>query len=121
MSDVDSTRQSFTLITTVMPVSNLDRAKAWTSRWLGEADMEPIPGVAEWKLTDDCWLQLLEVESGAGGGTLRLGVTDLDAVVNTIANAGVEIGPRVDIGGFLAMNDFADPDGNTYSLIMELE
>jgi len=44
-------------------VADLARAEEWYERVLGRrADSTPMPGLAEWHLTDGGWLQVVDIQ-----------------------------------------------------------
>jgi len=50
-----------TSITISIPVRSVDAASRWYERCLGlEGHIDPAPGIREYELRPDCWLQLSE-------------------------------------------------------------
>jgi catechol 2,3-dioxygenase-like lactoylglutathione lyase family enzyme len=109
-----------------VPVSDIDRAKAFYSDHLGfrvDVDVRPGDGVRVVQLTPPgsaCSIALttgipwLDMPVGSLRG-LHLVVSDIEAARATLVDRGVEVAPVEDLGGvFYAA--FADPDGNTWTL-----
>ncbi len=109
-----------------VPVSDIDRAKEFYADVLGfhlDVDVRPADGVRIVQLTPEgsaCSISLTEGVPflGMPAGTLRglhLVVSDIEASRTELAGRGVEIGPVEDMGGVFYAQ-FADPDGNTWTL-----
>ncbi|GII58101.1 hypothetical protein Pth03_64900 [Planotetraspora thailandica] len=108
-----------------VPVSDVDRAKAFYSG-LGfnvDVDVRPADGVRVVQLTPPgsaCSITLTEgiASLDMPVGTLRglhLVVSDIEQARATFIERGADVGPVEDMGGvFYAA--FADPDGNTWTL-----
>ena len=45
-------------IISVFQVSDVEKSLSWYKKWLGEPDVVPMEGVAEYELNKDVWLQL---------------------------------------------------------------
>ena len=45
-------------IVSVFQVSDIEKSLSWYKKWLGEHDVVPMEGVAEYELNKDVWLQL---------------------------------------------------------------
>jgi predicted enzyme related to lactoylglutathione lyase len=109
-----------------VPVSDVDRAKAFYSESLGfhvDVDVRPADGVRVVQLTpagSACSIALttgipwLDMPVGSLRG-LHLVVSDIEAARASLVERGVDVAPVDDLGGvFYAA--FADPDGNTWTL-----
>ncbi len=108
-------------VAAVIATGRFEDAKGWYTRLLArEPDLEPVPGVAEWQLTDTAWLQVVTDPSGAGRSAVRFGVDDLDATVSRLRDDGVSVGEPQVIADMVAVIDVADPDGNEVSFVAEL-
>lgn len=110
----------------IVPVSDIDRAKAFYQDKLGfrlDVDVSPAEGVRVVQLTPPgsaCSISLLKGVPIADmpPGTLRalhLVVADIEAARAQLVERGVEVGEVEDQGGVLYAH-FADPDGNTWCL-----
>jgi catechol 2,3-dioxygenase-like lactoylglutathione lyase family enzyme len=124
----------------LIPVSDVDRAKAFYEEKLGfalDVDTSPTEGFRVVQLTPPgsaCSITigtgLTDAEPGSYRGT-HLVVTDIVAARDDLASRGVEIsdvrhfdrekggwqpGPDPGRGEYALFADFADPDGNTWVL-----
>lgn len=45
-------------LVSVFKVLNIEQSVAWYTKWLGEPDVIPMNGVAEYQLSPNSWLQL---------------------------------------------------------------
>lgn len=109
-----------------VPVSDIDRAKAFYSERLGfqvDVDVRPADGVRVVQLTPPgsaCSITLttgipwLDMPAGSLRG-LHLVVSDIEEARTALIDRGAEVGPAEDIGGVFYAS-FADPDGNTWTL-----
>jgi catechol 2,3-dioxygenase-like lactoylglutathione lyase family enzyme len=109
-----------------VPVSDIDRAKAYYSERLGfhvDVDVRPADGVRVVQLTPPgsaCSITLttgipwLDMPAGSLRG-LHLVVSDIEEARTTLIDRSVEVGPVEDLGGVFYAS-FADPDGNTWTL-----
>jgi catechol 2,3-dioxygenase-like lactoylglutathione lyase family enzyme len=109
-----------------VPVSDVDRAKAFYSERLGfrvDVDVRPADGVRVVQLTPPgsaCSIALttgipwLGMSAGSLRG-LHLVVSDIEEARATLIDRGVEVAPAEDLGGVFYAS-FADPDGNTWTL-----
>jgi catechol 2,3-dioxygenase-like lactoylglutathione lyase family enzyme len=109
-----------------VPVSDIDRARAYYSERLGfhvDVDVRPADGVRVVQLTPPgsaCSITLttgipwLDTPAGSLRG-LHLVVSDIEEARATLIDRGVEVGPVEDLGGVFYAS-FADPDGNTWTL-----
>ncbi|SRR5713101_3198094 len=109
-----------------VPVSDIDRAKAYYSERLGfhvDVDVRPADGVRVVQLTPPgsaCSITLttgipwLDMPAGSLRG-LHLVVSDIEEARATLIDRSVEVGPVEDLGG-VSYASFADPDGNTWTL-----
>jgi Glyoxalase-like domain len=96
-------------------------ARAWYGRLLGrEPDLEPVDGVGEWQLTSTAWLQVVEDADRAGKSAVRFGVSDLEAQIAELNDAGITTGEPVVIADMVRVIDVADPDGNEVSFVEDI-
>jgi predicted enzyme related to lactoylglutathione lyase len=116
----------FLLELVLVPVSDLDKAKAFYAEQVGftvDVDVTPAEGVRIVQLTPPgsyCSITLstglaqMDMPVGSLRG-LHLVVADIEAARAELIGRGVDVGPVEDLGGvFYAW--FADPDGNTWTL-----
>jgi catechol 2,3-dioxygenase-like lactoylglutathione lyase family enzyme len=110
----------------LVPVSDIDRAKAFYSERAGfhvDVDVRPADGVRVVQLTPPGSASSISLVSGIAQfdmppGSLRglhLVVSDIEAARATLVERGVEVAPVEDLGGVFYAS-FADPDGNTWTL-----
>jgi len=110
-----------------IPVSDLDRAKAFYEGVLGfvsDVDMSPAEGVRFCQLTPPssaCSILIstgLPVELSPPGSLrwLHLVVEDIKAAREELIARGVEMDEITDVGGGVLYSGFSDPDGNTWAL-----
>lgn len=112
----------------LIPVSDVDRAKAFYTERLGfveDVDVRPAEGVRVVQLTPPgsaCSIGLGyglaaydDPIPGAVKG-LHLVVADIEQVRAELLGRGVEVGPVEDVGGGVKYAGIADPDGNTLTL-----
>ncbi|TDU88766.1 putative enzyme related to lactoylglutathione lyase [Kribbella voronezhensis] len=117
---------AFLLELVLVPVSDLDRAKAFYTEKAGfkvDVDVSPAEGVRIVQLTPpgsycsitlSTGLQQMDMPVGSLRG-LHLVVADIEAAREELIGRGVDVAPVEDAGGvFYAW--FADPDGNTWTL-----
>ena len=112
----------------ILPVADVDRAKAFYVDVLGfaeDVDVRPADGVRVVQLTPPgsaCSISrgtglddYTEMPPGSVKG-LHLVVPDIDAARAELAERGLEIGEVFDVGGGVRYAWFGDPDGNTMTL-----
>jgi catechol 2,3-dioxygenase-like lactoylglutathione lyase family enzyme len=111
----------------VLPVADVDRAKAFYVERLGfvaDVDVQPAPGVRVVQVTppsSGCSLGFgtgLGAYDGVPGSVqnLHLVVADIEAARDGLIERGVEVAPVQDVGGGVRYASFQDPDGNGFLL-----
>jgi predicted enzyme related to lactoylglutathione lyase len=111
----------------VLPVSDVDRAKAFFVDALGctaDVDVQPAPGIRVVQVTPRGSACSLGFGSGLGAydgepGSvqhLHLVVPDIEAARAELIARGVDVAPILDVGGGVRYAAFADPDGNGFVL-----
>lgn len=109
----------FTNVVAVLPVADHAEALAWYRRWIGrDPDVEPMEGAAEWQLAEHAWIQVYNMPDAAGRTTVVVGVEDIDAHVNKLAEVGVTCGAIQDYG-FIKLSELSDPAGNKINFVWE--
>jgi predicted enzyme related to lactoylglutathione lyase len=110
-----------------IPVSDVDRAKAFYGEQLGfavDVDVRPVDGVRVVQLTPPgsacsigmgTGLPVYEAEPGSVRG-LHLVVADIEAARAELVGRGVDVGEVQDVGGGVLYAGFEDPDGNSLTL-----
>ncbi len=78
-----------------------------------------MPSCHEWNLTDDVIFQVLDSAEGHGCTTVTLHVSNIDAQIERLAKAGIEVPRPIKIDGFedLRFAQFSDPESNTVGLL----
>ena len=110
-----------------IPVSDVDRAKAFYVEQLGfaaDVDVRPVDGVRVVQVTppgSSCSLGMgtgLPVYEGTPGSIrgLHLVVDDIEQARAELVARGVEVGAVQDVGGGVLYAGFEDPDGNSLTL-----
>jgi predicted enzyme related to lactoylglutathione lyase len=111
----------------LIPVADVDRAKAFYAEQLGfvvDVDVRPADGVRVVQLTPPgsaCSIGLgtglpaYDATPGSVRG-LHLVVADIEQARAELVGRGVEVGGVQDVGGGVLYASLADPDGNTMSL-----
>lgn len=117
---------AFLLELVLVPVSDLDRAKAFYTDQAGftlDVDVSPAEGVRIVQLTPPgsyCSITLstglpqMDMPPGSLRG-LHLVVADIEAARSQLIERGIDVAPVEDAGG-VCYAWFADPDGNTWTL-----
>jgi predicted enzyme related to lactoylglutathione lyase len=110
-----------------VPVTDVDRAKAFYAEQLGfavDVDVRPADGVRVVQLTPPgsaCSIGLgtglaaYEAEPGSVRA-LHLVVADIEQARAELVGRGVAVGDVVDVGGGVLYASLEDPDGNTLTL-----
>ena len=111
-----------------VPVSDVDRAKAFYTEALGftlDVDVTPMDGMRVVQLTPPGSSCSILIGTGMGeassmpAGTqkaLHLVVADIDAARRELVDRGVDVAEVVDVGGGVKYAWFGDPDGNSLAL-----
>jgi predicted enzyme related to lactoylglutathione lyase len=74
-----------------IPTADYDRALPWYERLMGRPpDIVPTAGEAMWTATGTGSIYLVTDPGRAGGGTVTLAVSDLDALLAELAGRGIE-------------------------------
>jgi len=111
-------------VTVGVPCADLPRSVAWYLRVfeLEAPDLEPAPGVAEFKL-GPIWLQLGQEPTLRTGAevVVRFGVIDAEAERIRLMALGVPVGEVRQVESELEYFEFSDPDGNRLSMYAEVE
>ncbi|GAA4741946.1 hypothetical protein GCM10025783_11560 [Amnibacterium soli] len=118
--DMNAARMKLELV--VIPVADVDRAKAFyvdTLGWHGDVDVRPAPGVRVVQVTPPASACSIGFGSGipvydaaSPAADLHLVVEDIEAVRTDLLGRGVQVGGITDVGGGVRYAGFNDPDGN---------
>lgn len=88
-------------------------SKRWYEKLFGRPPVrEPMPGLAEWQLTDSAEMQLNQAPEHAGHSTLTLGVLPMEPEHARLTVAGLDPGPVEETPGNFFICRLNDPDGN---------
>ena len=110
-----------------IPVTDVDRAKAFYAEQLGfavDVDVQPADGVRVVQLTPPGSACSIGLGTGLGAyeappGSVRglhLVVADIEAARRELIDRGVAVGELDDVGGGVRYAALTDPDGNTLVL-----
>ena len=104
----------------VFCVRDINESVLWYKNWLGEPDLIPIEGVAEYQISDNAWLQLSCCkEDEFKTSSIIISVEDINECKSKLDKIGVKTGDIVDCEVVLTF-DFYDIDGNQISFAQEL-
>jgi glyoxylase I family protein len=103
----------------VIPVADFEASRAWYEQLLGRpGDNLPMPGqLAEWRVTDNGWLQLTRDAERAGSALLNFAVDDLTGQVAELAARGLSAEAIATVNKGVQLSTIHDPDGNTLTFI----
>lgn len=102
----------------VAPVVVFESALDWYERLFARAaDARPMPGLADWHITDSAWVQVYHDPEHAGSTLLNLAVDDLDAELGDLAGRGITAGQVTTTSKAARLAALTDPSGNTITLI----
>ncbi|MGC1495069.1 MAG: VOC family protein [Sulfitobacter sp.] len=111
--------EPFREITVGVPVSSIADAEPWYLNFLG-ADteiMRPVPGVVEFKVAPDTWIQVFESENQQpSGAIIRFLVDDMEVAQKIRSERGINTGEAIEIPGIVTYSEFTDPFGNALGL-----
>ncbi|HEX5619176.1 MAG TPA: VOC family protein [Solirubrobacteraceae bacterium] len=93
-------------------VRDYQAARPWYEQLLGEPTMFPHDTEAVWTIADDRSVYIAEHPDGAGHSVVTLFVDDLDGVVASIAERGLEPAERETYSNGVRKVTYRDPDGN---------
>ena len=93
-------------------VRDLQAARAWYERLLGEPSFFPNDTEAVWTLAEDRSVYVVEEADGAGNSVVTLFLDDLDAHVAAVAARGLEPDERLTYSNGVRKMLYRDPDGN---------
>jgi predicted enzyme related to lactoylglutathione lyase len=96
-----------------IPVGDFQRALAWYERLLGsEPSFLPSATEAVWELAEHRWVFIEERPEHAGHAMHTIFVDDLDAMVEEIADRGIESAANETYPNDVRKVTYRDPDGN---------
>lgn len=106
---------TITSVLAVVVVTDAQAAHPWYEQVLGQpADLTPMPSLAEWRLADGGWLQVVSDAGQPGASMLTLEVDDLDRTMAELRARGIDISEMAlgDRADSLRLAQLTDPDGN---------
>lgn len=99
-----------------VPVSDLDAAIDWYTRFFGRSPDLRIGDEVLWDLDEHATLFVEPNPERAGAGRITLGVTGLDQLLERLADEGIEHEPVETYSNGVRHVDVPDPDGNAIAL-----
>jgi len=112
-----SASRKWTSTTIGIPVKNLEKSTEWYQKMLSiDESTIPVPGVLEFKLNDNTWLQLFETtELTTSANVMRFEVSEIQSEHKRLKKLNIAVQDVVIIEGLVAYFDFKDNDGNLLS------
>jgi predicted enzyme related to lactoylglutathione lyase len=105
-------------IPAVVPVSDMDTARAWYERLVGRpADNNPMETLAEWRMTDAGWIQVFHDPERAGSSLLNFAVDDLEGHLAEVTARGLAPEGIQPADKGVRLSAVIDPDGNRITVI----
>lgn len=109
---------STTKVLAVVPVSDFDTTVAWYERFFGRrADAHPMPGLADWHISDAAWVQVFRDPGRAGRTLLNFAIDDMNAHIAELAGRHITVGEVTTTSKNAKLAPVADPEGNSITLI----
>ncbi|HEX6500700.1 MAG TPA: VOC family protein [Micromonosporaceae bacterium] len=109
---------SVTKVLSVVPVSDFAGSIEWYERLFGRAaDAQPMPGLADWHLTDSAWVQVYRDADRAGHTALNFAVDDLAGHAFELSGRGITLGEATTTNKNARLASVVDPSGNTITFI----
>lgn len=109
----------FQEITVGVPVPSLTEAVAWYTNFFGPDTkvVRPVPGVVEFKVAPNVWIQLFETpDQQPSGAIIRFLVDDMAVAQRARAEVDINTGEAINIPDTVTFSEFADPFGNALGL-----
>ncbi len=107
-------------LVSVFQVSDMEKSLEWYQKWLGEPDVVPVEGVAEYHIAPNAWLQLsCGEENEQETSAIVLGVEDAAMTKKRLEECGIETGEMMDYEVVLVFDIF-DLDGNKITFAQEI-
>lgn len=106
-------------VLSVVAVSDFDASHDWYRRLFDTpATNVPMPGnLAEWRVTDTGWIQVLHDPERAGTSMVNFAVTDLDQHRADLHARGIDTSDITEANKGVRFCSINDPDNNTIALI----
>ncbi|MEM9936512.1 MAG: VOC family protein [Bacteroidota bacterium] len=107
---------SYASSTIAIPVGDLEKAGTWMQKVFGELPTdEPAPGIIEFQLNEQTWLQLFEEKEASNSAIIRVEVPDINMAYQHLVDAGVQTGQVEKVPEVVYYLDFQDDYGNKFS------
>jgi catechol 2,3-dioxygenase-like lactoylglutathione lyase family enzyme len=100
-----------------VPVSDLDAAIDWYTRFFGRAPDMRAGDEVLWDIDEHACLFIEPNAAHAGSGRMTLGVTGLDALLERLAEQGIEHEPVETYSRGERHAKIPDPDGNAIAFV----
>lgn len=104
-------------VTIGLAVTDLEKAIVWYRQLLGNPEeLEPVPGVHEFRITSSAWLQLFQQERIEGkSAVLRFESSNIQESHQLALKLGSEVGDIILVPEAVRYFEFCDPFGNMLS------
>ena len=99
-----------------VPVSDLDAGIDWYARFFGRPPDVRVGTEMLWELDEHACLFIEPNAAQAGAGRITLSVTGLDALLERLADEGIEHEPIETYSNGVRHMNVPDPDGNAIAL-----
>lgn len=97
-------------------ISDMPRSVKWYADFIGrEPDERPMEGLAQWRESNGCGLQLVLDVERAGASLITIVIPEMNRARQMLAAAQLELGPNIE-GDFGVIAQISDPDGNRITL-----
>lgn len=112
---------TITNVLAIALVSDFDSATSWYQQLLDRApDRSPMAGTAVWQLSSTGALQINHAPDRAGGANIVIGVPEVDTLVASCNERGIELTAETEPSGQFRLARTADPDGNMVVFAQDL-
>jgi glyoxylase I family protein len=110
---------SVTHVLAVIPVRDFAASLSWYESLFGSPPTNiPMPGIlAEWRVTDNGWVQMTVAAEHAGRALVNLAVDELEWHLAELENRGLEVGEVQVANKNVQLASMRDRDGNTVTFI----
>jgi catechol 2,3-dioxygenase-like lactoylglutathione lyase family enzyme len=99
-----------------VPVSDLDAGIDWYTRFFGRPPDRRVGEEMLWEIEEHAWLFIEPNAPQAGAGRITLAVAGLDALLERLAEQGIEHEPVESYSNGVRHVKIPDPDGNAIAL-----
>jgi catechol 2,3-dioxygenase-like lactoylglutathione lyase family enzyme len=99
-----------------VPVSDLDAAIDWYTRFFGRPPDDRVGDEVLWEIDQHAWLFIEPNPDHAGTGRITFAVTGLDELLARLTAAGIDHEPIETYTNGVRHVDIPDPDGNAIAV-----